>query len=62
MILHRFCSAIEFEAFQRVDLLVNNTDHSVKRGSASTSVGFCFLQYSCNPNTPNSSKLKNISI
>ncbi len=42
MILHRFCSAKEFEAFQRGDLLVNNTDHSVKRGGASTSVGFCF--------------------
>ncbi len=35
MILHRFCSAKEFEAFQRGDLLVNNKKHSVKRGSAS---------------------------
>lgn len=43
MILHRFCSAREFEAYQRGDLLVNNTDHSVKRGGASTSVGFCFF-------------------
>lgn len=43
MILHRFCSAKEFEAFQRGDLLVNNTVHSVKRGTASTSVGFCFF-------------------
>lgn len=43
MILHRFCSAKEFEAYQRGDMLVNNTDHSKKRGSASTSVGFCFF-------------------
>lgn len=44
MILHRFCSAKEYEAFQRGDLLVNNKNHSIKRGSASTSVGFCFFK------------------
>ena len=44
MILHRFCSKKEFEAYQRGELLVNVTDHSVKRGSASTSVGFCFFK------------------
>ncbi len=44
MILHRFCSAKEFEAYRRGDLLVNNTNHSIKRGSASTSIGFCFFK------------------
>lgn len=44
MILHRFCSKKEFEAYQRGELLVNVTDHSVKHGSASTSIGFCFFK------------------
>lgn len=43
MILHRFCSMKEFEAYQRGDMLINNTDHRVKRGNATSSVGFCFF-------------------
>lgn len=43
MILHRFCSKKEFEAYQRGDMLINNTDHRVKRGNATSSVGFCFF-------------------
>lgn len=34
MILHRFCSTKEFEAYQRGDMLINNTDHRLKRGNA----------------------------
>lgn len=43
MILHRFCSQKEFEAYKRGEVLSNPTNHSVKRGGASTSVGFCFF-------------------
>lgn len=43
MILHRFCSKKEFEAYQRGDMLINNTDHRLKRGNATSSVGFCFF-------------------
>lgn len=44
MILHRFCSAKEYEAYCRGDLLVNTKDHSQSRGTASTSIGFCFFE------------------
>jgi len=43
MILHRFCSAKEYEAYQRGEVLINESNHSIKRGSASTSIGFCFF-------------------
>ena len=43
MILHRFCSKEEFEAYQRGEVLVNETNHSLHRGYASTSIGFCFF-------------------
>lgn len=43
MILHRFCSAEEYEAYMRGETLVNETNHSLLRGSASTSIGFCFF-------------------
>ena len=43
MILHRFCSKKEFEAYQRGDMLINNTDHRLKRGNVTSSVGFCFF-------------------
>lgn len=43
MILHRFCSKEEFEAYQRGDTLVNETNHSLTRGSATSSIGFCFF-------------------
>lgn len=44
MILHRFCSKEEFEAYQRGEVLVNETNHSLTRGNATTSVGFCFFR------------------
>lgn len=43
MILHRFCSKEEFEAYKRGDVLVNETNHSIQRGNATTSIGFCFF-------------------
>jgi len=43
MILHRFCSKEEFAAYQRGDILINTTDHRLKRGNATSSVGFCFF-------------------
>lgn len=44
MILHRFCSAAEYNAFARGETLENNTDHGKKRGyDTTTSVGFCFF-------------------
>lgn len=46
MILHRFCSMKEFEAYKRGEVLSNPTNHSLKRGGASTSVGFCFFSES----------------
>lgn len=42
MILHRFCSQKEFDAFKRGEYSPS-TNHSVKRGGASTSVGFFFF-------------------
>lgn len=44
MILHRFCSKAEFDAYQRGETLINTTDHSIKHGTASTSFGFCFFK------------------
>ena len=46
MILHRFCSEKEFDAYQRGDMLINNADHRTKRGNATGSVGFCFFSES----------------
>lgn len=43
MILHRFCSEEEFDSYKRGELLINEKDHSKTRGSASTSVGFCWF-------------------
>lgn len=42
MILHRFMSAAEYEAYSRGETLHNNTIHR-ENGSRSTSVGFCFF-------------------
>lgn len=39
--LHRFCSMGEFLAYQRGDLLQNNSTHCL---CATTSVGFCFFR------------------
>lgn len=43
MILHRFCSAREYDSFCRGEELINTTEHGKLRGTASTSVGFCFF-------------------
>lgn len=44
MILHRFCSQREFDAFMRGETLRNDTDHGAVRGyDASTAIGFCFF-------------------
>lgn len=43
LILHRFCSQEEFDSYMRGEQLVNNKDHSKIRGTASTSVGFCWF-------------------
>lgn len=44
MILHRFCSSAEYDAFVRGEVLKNNTDHGARRGySITSSVGFCFF-------------------
>lgn len=43
MILHRFCSQEEFESYKRGELLINEKDHSKTRGTATTSVGFCWF-------------------
>lgn len=51
MILHRFCSSAEYDAFVRGEVLKNNTDHGARRGySVTSSVGFCF--FSEDPGTP----------
>lgn len=42
MKLYRFMSRDEFNKFSKGETLVNNTDHSKKRGTASTAKGFCF--------------------
>lgn len=42
MKLYRFMSIAECEKLVKGEMLVNTTDHSVKRGSASTAKGFCF--------------------
>lgn len=42
MKLYRFMSIAECEKLVKGETLVNTTDHSVKRGSASTAKGFCF--------------------
>lgn len=42
MKLYRFMSIAECDKFLKGETLVNTTDHSVKRGSASTAKGFCF--------------------
>lgn len=44
MILHRFYSEAEYNAFMRGETLTNLTDHGAVRGyDVSTSVGFCFF-------------------
>lgn len=44
MILHRFCSQREFDAYMRGETLRNDKDHGAVRGyDASTAVGFCFF-------------------
>lgn len=44
MILHRFCSSAEYDAFMRGEVLKNNTDHGARRGySVTSSIGFCFF-------------------
>lgn len=41
MILHRYMSGREFEAFMRGEVLTNNTDHS--KNAKTKSKGFCFF-------------------
>lgn len=44
MILHRFCSREEYEAYLRGDDLLNCYDHGMARGYGATdAVGFCFF-------------------
>ncbi len=43
MTLHRFCSQEEFDCYKRGELLINEKDHSKTRGTATTSVGFCWF-------------------
>ncbi len=43
MILHRFCSQEEFDSYKRGELLINEKCHSKTRGTATTSVGFCWF-------------------
>lgn len=44
MILHRFCSQREFDAYMRGETLINEKDHGAERGyEATTAVGFCFF-------------------
>lgn len=47
MILTRFCSKAEYDAYMRGEELVNNTDHYHAGRGGSTSQGFCFT-----PDTP----------
>lgn len=42
MILRRFCSFAEYDAYIRGERLRNITDHA-KEGRATKSVGFCFF-------------------
>ena len=42
MKLYRFMSAAECEKLVKGEILNNTTDHSKKRGTASTAKGFCF--------------------
>lgn len=45
MILHRFCSEAEYNAFVKGEKLENTKVHGVERGfNATTSVGFCFFE------------------
>ncbi len=43
IVLHRFCSREEFDKYMAGEKLTNHTDHSKKRGTATTSTGFCFF-------------------
>lgn len=45
MLVTRFCSLKEFDAFKRGDDLVNNTDHYKDGRGGSTSIGFCFSRH-----------------
>ena len=42
MKLYRFMSAYECYKLFKGETIVNSTDHSKKRGAASTAKGFCF--------------------
>lgn len=44
MLIHRFCSKGEYEAFMRGEVLKNYTDHGKDKGeNVTNSVGFCFF-------------------
>lgn len=42
--LSRFMSRAEFDRYMAGETLVNETDHSRQRGTASTCVGFCWFE------------------
>lgn len=44
MILHRFCSVLEYNRYCAGEVLHNNTDHYHEGRGGSTSRGFCFFQ------------------
>lgn len=56
MIVTRFMSLREFEAFERGETLINNTDHFDGGKGGSQSVGFCFTVDAPEVDDPNTGK------